>query len=96
MSEYTAGTLVRSEATFAGVSGIRLNPGSVTVQWAVAGAEPTELVPVNTAPGVYVADVDTTGLDGLVVLQWSGTSPVQAVAVDTFTVVPAAFPAAVG
>jgi hypothetical protein len=69
MNEYTAGRLVRCTATFQP----SVDPDALAFRWATMGADgrtpgAAQIEPmVRDAEGVYHADIDTTGVSGMVV-----------------------------
>lgn len=94
-----SGSLVRTSATFASVTGDAADPTTVTLRYKTgAGATTTAAYPsapiVKDSTGVYHADLDTTGWAGpdalLYATEWTGTGNVQAIGSDYFQVVPAA------
>lgn len=94
-----SGSLVRSTATFANISGTITDPTTVTLKYrTAAGSTTTVVYPsapiVKDSTGVYHADFDTTGFTGpddqLWTTEWIGTGTVQAISVDYWQVVPAA------
>jgi hypothetical protein len=94
-----AGSLVRTTATFASITGLAADPTTVTLKYKT-GAGTTTTVTYPSAPivrdstGVYHADLDTTGWAGpddlLYATEWTGTGTVQAIGAGYFQVTPAA------
>ena len=94
-----SGTLVRSSAAFADITGAAADPGTITFKYkSGAGSTTTVTYPsspiVKDSTGHYHADLDTTGWAGpddlLYATEWTGTGTVQAIAADYWQVVPAA------
>jgi hypothetical protein len=99
MNTYVSGSLVRSVATFANLSGVATDPTTITFKYKQGGGTVTT-VTYPTAPivrdttGEYHADLDTTGWTGpgnrLDIQEWIGAGVVQAIASDSYQVEPPA------
>lgn len=99
MNAYMSGTLVRTTATFTNIAGAAADPTTITLKYQTgAGAVTTAVYPaapvVKDSTGVYHADLDTTGWAGAgpvtQVAEWIGTGAVQAIAADSWQVIPPA------
>lgn len=96
---YTSGALVRTTATFTGVSGSVADPDTITLKYK-KGSAATTTVTYPSAPviknstGIYHADLDTSGWTGpgnqVWIVEWIGTGAVQAIASDSWLVQPPA------
>jgi hypothetical protein len=96
---YMSGSLVTSTATFLDDTGSPADPSTITLKYKTGTGDTVTAVypdsPVTkVSTGVYQAELDTTGFDGpnlqLWTVEWIGTGSVQAIAVSTFQVSPAA------
>lgn len=96
---YMSGSLVTSTATFLDDTGTPADPDTITLKYKAGTAGTVTAVypddPVTrVSEGIYQAELDSTGFTGPGLQQWTvewiGTGTVQAIAVATFTVVPAA------
>ena len=94
-----SGSLVRTSAAFADITGTPADPSTVTLKYKTgAGSVTTATYPsspiVRDSTGAYHADLDTTGWAGpddlLYATEWAGTGNVQAIGSDYFQVTPAA------
>ena len=94
-----SGSLVRTSAAFADITGTAADPSTVTLKYKTgAGSITTVTYPsppiVRDSTGAYHADLDTTGWTGpddlLYATEWAGTGAVQAIGSDYFQVTPAA------
>lgn len=92
-------SLVTVTVTFLDDTGTPADPSVITLKYKAGTADTITAVypasPVTkVSAGIYQAELDTTGFTGPGqqpwTVQWSGTGNVQAIAVATFTVVPAA------
>jgi hypothetical protein len=90
-----SGSLVRSKAQFADITGTAADPGTVTLKYKTgAGSTTTVTYPsspiVKDSTGNYHADFDTTGWAGpdnlLYAVEWTGTGAVQAIGADYWQV----------
>ena len=94
MNTYYEGDVVRVTGTFTDeISGALTNPGLVVVTVSVnRGVTATYTgvgaTIINPSPGVFYADLDTTGQQGTWCVRFTGTSGLQAVNASWFLVQP--------
>ena len=94
-----SGSLVRTSAAFADITGTPADPSTVTLKYKTgAGSVTAATYPaspiVRDSTGAYHADLDTTGWTGpddlLYATEWTGTGNIQAIGSDYWQVTPAA------
>jgi hypothetical protein len=91
-----AGDLITSTATWVSeATGQPTDPTTITLKYLPPGGSVTVIVYPATgvtraSAGVYVAELDTTGLPGDWIVQWAGTGAVQKVGKSGFTIEQAA------
>jgi hypothetical protein len=98
-SPFISVSLVTVTATFLDDTGSPADPTTITLKYKAGTADTVTVVYPDSpltrlSEGVYQAELDTTGFDGPGLQQWTvqftGTGTVQAIAVATFPVIPAA------
>lgn len=79
---YLAGNKVRLSCTFTDATAALVDPTTVNVEYALAGAATTtKAYPadiVRDSIGAYHYDVDTTGMSGVLTYEWISTGTGQA------------------
>lgn len=89
---FTAGSLVTSTATFVLTStGSAADPTTIVLKVLEAGGTVTTYTYPNAfitrvGTGVYSAEIDTTGQNGVATVEWIGTGAVQAIAASSWLV----------
>ena len=99
IKSYMSGSLVRTSAAFADITGAAADPSTVVLKYRKdAGATTTVTYPsapvIKDGTGLYHADLDTTGFAGpgaqYWAVEWTGTGAQESISSDEWTVTPAA------
>ncbi len=94
-----SGNIYQSTATFTDSVGVLTNPTTVAFTYQVEGASPVTLAYAGaTVPaigivacpsvGVFIAQVDLTGVTGAISRQWASTGVAQAASPTDYVIVP--------
>jgi len=96
MATFAAGNKLRLIETFTDLTGALIDPGTVSVKYAIGGA--TTMVQtynpgsiVRDSLGVYHYDLDLTGFAGTLMVEWLSTGVGQAEEIHTHLITPSAF-----